>query len=91
MLEIFYAFTLLVLGWVFLVLLWSGFSILQMGPAGITKLRRMGFGWNAYVKGNLPETTDGANINIIEGLEILADNGRVSSVRRTRTLSDEIA
>jgi hypothetical protein len=65
-------------------------KILSAGPSEISRLNRQGFGLWAYLSGNIPKQDGGANIDVIEGIEIRAKGRRLSTMRQTRALSDEL-
>jgi hypothetical protein len=65
-------------------------SVIRQGPTQIRNLRRKGYGLRTLVNGQMPKPNNGSTIDVIEGLEFIADNGRVASVRQTRTISAEI-
>lgn len=64
-------------------------SVAKQGPTQIRDLRRKGYGLRA-LNGHMPKPNNGSTIDVMEGLEFIADNGRVTSVRQTRTISAEI-
>lgn len=66
-------------------------KVLREGPKEIRRLRRAGYGVGNLVKPELPKDANGATNEVMEGLEFIADNGRVVSVRQTRTISAEVA
>lgn len=61
------------------------------GPGEVRKARRMGWGIQAWWNANLEKQNPGSTIDVIEGLELMADGDRIESVRPTRTMSGEIA
>lgn len=65
------------------------YSIFREGPGRIKKLRRDGYGVGALVSGQMPKPSEGSTIEVIEGLEFLANDGDYNSVRQTRTVSTE--
>ena len=64
---------------------------LRAGPREIRHLRRAGYGVSNLIRPELPKDSAGATNEVMEGLEFIADNGRVSRVRQTRTISAEVA
>ena len=65
-------------------------KVLREGPREIRRLRRAGYGVGNLYSPELPKDDCGATNDAMEGLEFLADNGRIVSVRQTRTISAEI-
>lgn len=63
---------------------------LREGPREIRRLRRAGYGISNLIRPELPKDRTGATNEVMEGLEFIADNGRVACVRQTRTISAEI-
>jgi hypothetical protein len=61
------------------------------GPGGIRKFRKMGYGVSSYARADLKKQGGGSTIDVIEGLELMADKDRLQSMRQTRTISGEIA
>jgi len=66
-------------------------KVLREGPREIRRLRRAGYGVSNLVRPELPNDGSGSTNDAMEGLEFLADNGRIVSVRQTRTISAEVA
>lgn len=64
--------------------------IVRYGPSGIAALKGKGFGLPAFFKGDMPKQEAGANIEVIEGIELLARDGKIERFRQTRALSEEI-
>jgi hypothetical protein len=66
-------------------------KVLREGPREIRRLRRAGYGVSNLIRPELPKDRTGATNEIMEGLEFIADNGRIANVRQTRTISAEVA
>jgi len=66
-------------------------KIVREGPSEIRKLRRQGYGVEAAFRGNVIKSDAGTTIDVKEGLEFIADQGRLRSIRQTRTISNDIA
>lgn len=66
-------------------------KVASEGPSEIRKLRRMGYGLGSYWRADLKKQNPGSTIDVIEGLEIVADGKDLAGVRQTRTISGEIA
>lgn len=80
-----------VLGCVAVLIATVLWKVIFEGPSEIRKLRRMGWGLSAYTRANLEKQNPGSTIDVIEGIELMADGDRIESVRQTRTISGEIA
>lgn len=65
-------------------------KVLHQGPKEIRRLRRAGYGVGNLVRPELPKDATGATTEAMEGLEFIANRGRVVSVRQTRTISAEV-
>jgi hypothetical protein len=65
-------------------------SVWKQGPTQIRNLRHKGYGLRTLANGQMPKPNNGSTIDVMEGLEFIADNGRVTAVRQTRTISAEI-
>jgi hypothetical protein len=66
-------------------------KVLRQGPSEIRRLRRAGYGVSNLVRPELPKENAGGTNEVMEGLEFIAENGRVVDIRQTRTISGEIA
>lgn len=65
-------------------------KVLFQGPSEIASLRRRGYGVRPLLTGSLPKPDNGSNIDVIEGLEVVAHRGAIASVRQTRAISREL-
>ncbi len=65
--------------------------LLRDGSSEISDLRRKGYGLRAMWSGSIPKPNSGSTIDVMEGLEFIAERGEIVSVRQTRTISREIA
>lgn len=69
----------------------SLFKAIGEGPTEIRRIRRRGFGILALLRGRLVKTEVGSTINVMEGLECLADGNTIRKAAQTRTISNEIS
>jgi hypothetical protein len=54
------------------------------------ELVRMRFGLKAFFNASLPPVSDGANMRTTEGFVATTTNGKLDSIRKTRTISREL-
>lgn len=66
------------------------FSLIKQGPSAIADLSRKGVGMRNWANGDLPDQRDGTSINVIEGIEILADGEKLLIVKQKRGFSTEV-
>lgn len=90
MAEYIYVLGFLIAGSVAAVALSNLISIISQGPSSIKRLEKAGYGFDAMMGASLEKEQGGSTIDIIEGLEFVSTDGKLSKVRQTRTVSDEV-
>jgi hypothetical protein len=81
--AVFFGFLSVILATLFL-------SALRGGRKEITRLRRKQYGLKPWASGGLPNTTNGATMHELEGIEMKAHAGKLVHVRQTRAPSSEL-
>ena len=52
--------------------------------------KRSGYNLKTWASGEIPKPNDGGSADVIEGLELCVRDGKLTSVRQTRTISAEV-
>ena len=66
------------------------FSHAFQGPSVISDLIAKGFGFKAWLTGDMPSPNQSTSIDVIEGVEFEFDGREISKARQTRTTSAEV-
>lgn len=90
MIEFVYIAGFIILGGMAAVAISTLFATISQGPSEIKRIERSGFGLKAMFNGTFEKENNGSTIDIIEGLEFVSNDGNLSKVRQTRTISDEV-
>lgn len=77
-------------GFLAVILAAAFWSAMRSGKQEIARLRRKRYGLRTWASGSLPRTAMGATMHELEGIELLAENGKLVHARQTRAPSTEV-
>lgn len=65
--------------------------VIKEGPAEIERLKRSKFGVRALINGDVGKSESGSTIDVLEGFDVVVNNGRLKKYVATRAVSREVA
>ena len=77
-------------GFLAVILAVTFLGAMRSGKQEIARLRRKRYGLRTWASGSLSSTTLGATMHELEGIELMAEDGRLVHARQTRAPSAEV-
>lgn len=88
--QIAYSIAAVFFGFLSVILMTVLVSALRNGKKEITRMRLKQYSLTNWAAGSLPDTSSGATMHELEGIELKAKAGQLVHVRQTRAPSSEL-